>query len=357
MMDTILYHDMEDIYSRSNEWKLLEGKTILLTGAYGMLASYITYFIIYLHEVKNIDIKMIAIVRSKEKFYKKFVFLKERNFVKVVESNLNSPIEIEENIDYIIHAASLASPQYYSICPVDVMSPNVIGNYYLLNLAVEKKIKGYLLFSTGDIYGSVDGKSSISEVDYGIMDTLDIHNCYSESKRMAETMCKAYLVQYGVPVKIARIWHTYAPTMDIKNDPRVFASFVKNIISREDIVMKSDGLGKRSFCYITDAVAGYFTILFKGEVGEAYNVCNESQFISISELADILVGLYPERGLKVVRKERDASEHYIENVLLVGRESVPSNGKLESLGWHARVNIKEGFDRVVRYIESGVIEN
>lgn len=114
------------------------------------------------------------------------------------------------------------------------------------------------MFSTSDIYGIVEGKNRIGENDYGAMDTLDIHNCYSESKRMAETMCKAWFQEKGVPTKIVRIWHTYAPTMNVESDPRVFASFVKDIVNGKDIIMKSDGSVKRSFCYISDAIAGYF---------------------------------------------------------------------------------------------------
>ena len=189
----------------------------------------------------------------------------------------------------------------------------------------------------------------INEEAYGKMDTLDIHNCYSESKRMAETMCKAFNVQYGVHTKIARIAHTYAPTMDIENDPRVFASFVKNIVYGQDIVMKSDGSGKRSFCYITDAIAGYFTILFEGIDGEAYNVCNTSQFVSVKELAEILVSLYREKNLKVIMEERKKAEHYTENSLLVGCDNIPDNSKLMKLGWNASVDIKEGFKRVIDY--------
>lgn len=147
-----------------------------------------------------------------------------------------------------------------------------------------------------------------------------------------------------------RIAHTYAPTMDIDNDPRVFASFVKNIVTGQYIVMKSDGSGKRSFCYITDAIAGYFTILFKGVDGEAYNVCNTSQFISVKELADTLVSLYPKKNLKVIRKERQKSEHYTENSLLVGCDNIPDNSKLEGLGWNATINVKEGFKRVVEFL-------
>lgn len=353
MMNPILLQDMDDIYSRNIDWKKLDGKTVLLTGAYGMLASYIVYFLMYLQIQKKINVKLIAVVRNKDKFISRFLQVQGTDCVQVIQGDLSQPLSIDGQLDYIIHAASLASPQYYSVCPVDVLCPNTLGTYYLLELARKKQCESFLLFSTCDVYGApVSNGSLMDESSFGSMDTLDIHNCYSESKRMAETMCKAFQVQYHVSVKIARIAHTYAPTMDIQNDPRVFASFVKNIVAGQNIVMKSDGVGKRSFCYITDAIAGYFTILLEGIAGEAYNVCNTDQFVSIRELAECLITLYPDKKLQVIRKEREKSEHYIENSLLIGCERLPDNSKLAKLGWKAKVGIKEGFGRVVEYIKT-----
>lgn len=351
MRNPVLANDLEDIFSRDIDWLKLDGKTILLTGAYGMLASYIVYFLYYLHEEKRIDVSVIAVVRNKEKFLKKMPEMANMGYFRVVESDLKDELNIEGEIDFIIHAASLASPQYYAVCPVDVLLPNTIGTYYLLNIAVKKKVQGFLMFSSVDIYGSIDADGLFDEQSIGTLDTLDIHNCYSESKRLAETMCKAYSVQYGVPVKIARIAHTYAPTMDIKNDPRVFSSFVKNIVNMQNIEMKSDGSSKRTFCYITDAIAGYFAILLKGNSGEAYNVCNTSQYLSVKELAECLVSIYPERNLHVIRKQREKSEHYTENSLLVSKQNIPDNTKLMKLGWEPRIDIVEGFDRVIKYLE------
>lgn len=357
MNNFILQKDMEDIFSRNINWEQLDGKTILLTGAYGMLASYIVYFVEYLNSVKKIDVSLIAAVRSPQKFKSKFPSISEQNFLRIIKNDLSERIEIEEDIDYIIHAASLASPQYYSKCPVDVMLPNTVGTNNLLKLAIEKKVEGFLLFSSVDIYGSIEKNGLFDENDQGTLNTLDIHNCYSESKRMAETMCKAYQIQYSVPVKIVRIAHTYAPTMDIENDPRVFSSFVKNIVENRNIEMKSDGSGKRTFCYITDAVAGYFTILLNGASGEAYNVCNTSQYISVLELAECLVNLYPEKKLKVIRKQRDKSEHYTENTLLIGKTNIPDNSKLKKLGWEPMVDVKEGFKRVISYLDETTIRD
>lgn len=124
-----------------------------------------------------------------------------------VTDSVNELVHIEGEVDYVIHAASLASPQYYDICPVDVLSPNVIGIYHLLRLAVEKRAKGFLMFSTGDVYGILQGVEYVTKKDMGIVDSLDIHSCYNENKRMAETMCYSFMHQYGVSVRMLRIWH------------------------------------------------------------------------------------------------------------------------------------------------------
>lgn len=350
MNSRIIRSDMEEIYNSNLDWSLFEGKTILITGAYGMLASYVTYFFMYLHECKDVNLKLVLMIRSEAKLAKCIGDL-NKGYIKPLLGSIEEPICFGDEIDYIIHAASLASPQYYESCPVDVMMPNVVGTYNLLKFAVEKKVRSFLLFSSSDIYGRVDYTDSISEVDYGIMDTLDIHNCYSESKRMAENMCYSFFKQYGVPTKMARIWHTYAPTMNIENDSRVFASFVKNVVNCEDIIMHSDGSGVRSFCYITDAVHAFMRILLLGENGNAYNVCNECQSVSILELAERIISLYPERGIKVVRKCRSNNEKYAENIHLAHKVIVPVSDKLRKLNWEPQVNIEDGFARVVEYIE------
>ena len=348
MRRLIIEEDLKDIYRRDISWDELKNSTVLITGAYGMLASYMAYMLIYLNECCNMNIRIIAVVRSEEKLKKRFVSYANREYFSIYQGSLSEALYIEENIDYIIHAASFASPQYYATCPVDVLKPNVIGNFHLLELAREKNVKGYLFFSSGDVYGKVAGISTISEKDTGAIDPLDIHSCYSESKRMAETMCYAYFEQYNVPVKILRIWHTYAPTMDIENDPRVYASFMNNIVNGNDIVIKSDGAGMRSFCYIADAVAAFFIVLLKAPSGEAYNVCNTAEFYSIKELAELLVPLRQDKKLNVVIKKRAHSEHYVENM---NANSVPpSDKKLRALGWEPEYTTKQGFIRVYKYL-------
>lgn len=346
----IINNDLVEIYDSNVEWEKLQGKTVLITGAYGMLASYLVLMLIYLNEEKSMGINIVAIVRSECKMRKRFGEYVDRDYMHIYTEALNNPIRISEEISYIIHAASFASPDYYGTCPVDVIEPNVIGTYNLLNFAKEKNIRGFLLFSSGDIYGSCNGVEQISENISGSLDTLNIHNCYSESKRLAETMCKAFNLQYNVPIKIARIWHTYSPTMDIERDPRVFVSFVKDVVNKRDIVMKSSGEAKRSFCYITDAVSAYFKILLSEGDLEAYNICNTREWHSIYELAKLMVGIKPELGLKVVRKARESDENYVENT--EASFVPPSNEKLRvKLGWEPRVDCVEGFGRVLEHFK------
>ena len=348
MQNNIILEDLEEIFNRDIEWNQLENKTVLITGPNGMLASYVMYMLIYLNEAQNYNIKIIAMARSLNKFFDRFGDEGKASYIRVLTDSINEPINIDDDVDYIIHAASLASPQYYGVCPVDVLSPNVIGTYYLLKLATEKKVRGFLLFSTGDVYGRTSGIEKVTENDMGVLNPLDIHSCYSESKRMAETMCYSFRHQYGVPVRILRIWHTYAPTMNIEHDPRVFAAFMKNIVEGKNIEIKSDGRGKRTFCYIADAIAGLFTVLTKGSDGEAYNICNTEQFVSIRQLAETLVELRKDVQLKVTWVERPKNENYTENTAI--GQIVPDNSKLKMMGWQTLYDIEKGFRRVYEYI-------
>lgn len=335
--------DMEDIFSRQVNYKEFDNKTILITGAYGMLASELVSFFMYLNEKKKYTIKIIVAIRNEKKFIEKFGIHSKQDYVYIYKKDLCETIDIDMDVDYIIHAASLASPQYYETNPVDVLKPNTIGTYRLLEFARQRKIKGFLLFSTGDIYGKTDNISELTENNTGITDPLDIHSCYGESKRMAETMCKSYCTQYNVPTKIIRIFHTYGPTMDVEKDPRVFSSFIKNIINGENIVMHSDGLAKRSFCYITDAVSAYLKVLVDGNNAESYNICNTEQYITIKELANILVQIYPEKKLKAIFKER--TDVYLES--RISSDAVPSNNKVKALGCEIRISCEEGFKRII----------
>jgi nucleoside-diphosphate-sugar epimerase len=154
-------------------------------------------------------------------------------------------------------------------------------------------------------------------------------------------MCKAWAHQYGVPAKVARIYHTYGPKMSL-DDGRVYADFVADILAGRDLLLKSDGSAVRIFCYLADATLGFFNILLKGQAGEAYNLADSGGELSIRALAEKLIALFPEKKLKLRLEDSQGS-------LPSGiARSLPDTSKIRALGWSPRTNIEEGFLRTVR---------
>lgn len=343
----IIKEDMEDIFNRKLDWQILNGKTVYISGAYGMIASYIVYFLCYINEYKRIKINIIAQGKSFEKAKARFGELLKKDYFHFTCEDICKEITYDGDIDYIIHAAGPANPRLYATHPVEVTEPNILGTNYLLKLAREKGVQGFLVFSSGDVYGKVDEPDKIDEETIGKVNQLDDHSCYGESKRMAETLAYCYYREYDVPVKILRIGHTYGPTMDIENDPRVFSSFLACLLKNKNIEMLSDGLAKRPFCYLADAVAAYFTVLFCGENGQPYNVCNSSEFISMRELANIVANLDENKQIDVIYKNRTKDDGYVENV--VNKDNNPSDGKLKSLGFEYHFSTKEGMKRTYEF--------
>ena len=348
-MNSIIKKDMEEVYHRSADWRNLFNKTILITGGYGMLASYATFFLIFLNEtIPEANIEIYIVGRNPQKAKIRFGEYFARPYFHFIQSDLNNLNGWDIAPDYIIHAASPASSQYYAVNPIGVISPNVFGTYNLLNLAFEKKTKSFLFVSSGEVYGTTHA-DSIREDEYGVSDPLDIRYCYGEGKRMGECLFKCFEYQYHVPTKIVRLGHTYGPTMDIQNDKRVFSEFVKNIVNNEDILIKSDGKPMRAFCYAADAVDAFYRVLLNGENGEAYNISNASAFVSIADLAHLLVSLFPEKKLKVEFGKRSSDEPYIESSQI--KHNVPDSTKLQKLGWRCHYGLRDGFYRTVKSIE------
>lgn len=216
----------------------------------------------------------------------------------------------------------------------------------MLQLALKNKVKGFLFFSSGEVYGDLGAfHGAIDEHTFGFCDPLNIRNCYAESKRMAENMCACWAYKYGVKAKIVRISHTYGPTLNL-NDERIFSYIVSQIIKNEDIVFHTDGTPKRPFCYITDATRAFFLILLKGSAGEAYNL-SPGYMLSIKEIAEIAI---KESGCTSLKIHCTA-----QNTNNVVKETYcyPSNKKLVNLGWQHHITENEGFRRTIEYFKSG----
>ncbi len=340
----VISEDMDMIYRARKNWDEFKESSVFISGASGMLASYIVMFLIYLNEKHNFKIKIFAGIRQKHKASMRFGLFAERDYFNIIEGDI-CDFNLEVKLDYIIHAASLASPQFYGRMPVETMLPNIVGTYKLMEYSKEHSIKSFLFFSSGAVYGDSE-KNIITEDLAGEFDFLAPGGVYGESKRCGEAMCFAYSREYGIPVKCIRIHHTYGPTLDLENDKRAFSEFIKNIINNQNIVLKSDGSQKRAFCYLTDGIAAILKVLLNGKNQESYNLANSEQFVSIKQLAEILISLYPEKKLHIDYRQRE-DKGYLN--LAQTSSVVCSTEKIQKLGCKFEVDIREGFKRTIEY--------
>lgn len=344
MVNPIVLEDLDYILSSNVCFERFRNKTILITGANGLLASYIVYTFLRVNEKKNINCKVLGLVRNKEKSIKKFGELLNRSDFELVVSDVSELTNIDEKIDFIIHAASQASPIFYKVDPVGTINSNVLGTNNLLKIAKEKQVEGFLYISSGEVYGIVDTKDGdVKEEDFGYIDPTNVRSCYAESKRLGETYCVAWSAQHNIPCKIVRPFHTYGPGIKF-NDGRVFADFVSNVVNGKDIVMKSDGSSRRTFCYISDAIIGFLKVLLDGEIGQAYNIANTKGDISILELAQMLCELFKEKGLKVIRLKENDNKDYMNSPI---KSSKPNINKAKMIGWNPNITLQEGFYRTI----------
>lgn len=338
--------DVENVVSRVDAEKL-KNSTVLITGATGFIGRNLVKVLLEIMNRGN-NGKIIAVCRSWDKAEQVFKCLGQSHFLEICQKDILSPVIIEGKIDYIIHAASIAASKYFKSVPVDVICPNVIGTYNLLKLAEEKKVQSFLFLSSGAVYGDdSDAEHDLMEQESFGIDALEPDNCYAISKKMGENLCVSFMRQYQVPVKIIRIAHTYGPGIDLQ-DGHVYSDFVQNVLLNHNIHIKGTGQNKRPFCYISDAIVAILLILLKGECGHAYNMANNSQFLSIRQLAEkISYEIYPEKELQVIIEDK-RDECYEGEV----KEVSIDTKKLEMLGWKPEINVLEGFRKTVESFRS-----
>lgn len=328
MNNSIFEEDIKNIIN-DFDMSVFDGKTILVTGATGLIGKLCVKSLLN----SGYNTQVIALVRDEEKA--KNIFGESKRLTYLVQ-DINQRINTTRRVDYIIHAASTTSSKDFVEKPVETIYSAINGSRNVLEFAKNKRLEGMVYLSSLEIYG-VNEKENIKEEDYGYIDILNPRSSYSESKKMVETMCISYGTEYGVPVKIARLAQTFGAGVSI-SDNRVFAQFAKAIINKENIILHTKGETKRNYCYTTDAVRGIFTILTKGENNNAYNVANENSYCSISEMAHLLENEYT----KVEYKIDEVNRGYNPTVKIA-----LNTEKLNALGWEAKVNLKEMFDRLI----------
>ncbi len=307
------------------------GARILVTGATGLVGSSLIDVLLTANSFCGADFEIFALARNETKLKSRFV---PSTKLHLIAQDILEPILIR-NIDYIVHTASYADPVSYARYPTETILTNVIGTKNVLDYC---KSSDYptrvLLTSTFEVYGNSD-IDEYNESNYGIIDLDLLRSCYPESKRLSELLLRSYHHEFGVNGVIARLSSIYGSMMKL-DDSKAHAQFIRNALLGENIVLKSNGIQKRTYCYVLDAVIGILTVLFKGEIDNSYNVTNSNSVVSIADLAKTIANI---SGTDVVFSNPTSDE-------LLGF-SRPSNcilvtDKIEKLGWFPQYDLYSG---------------
>lgn len=335
------WNDVKQVINNIPLKEKLYGKTVLITGATGMICSSIVDILVYLNRYEQAKIKIILAGRNAKRTSDRFYYTKNDEYT-FVQYDATDDKDININSDYIIYGASNANPKMYTAEPVETMLANLIGLNRMLEMSAKNKVIRLLYISSSEVYGNIDEVRPRKETDYGYVDILNMRASYPCAKRAAETLCVAYTNEYELNTVIARPGHIYGPSIT-SSDTRATAEFTRNVANNEDIVMKSKGNQLRSYCYTLDCASAILTILLGGKNGDAYNISNRDSVCTISDIARELAKV---SSKKVIYQMATSEESKGFNLMT---DSSLDGEKLEGLGWKAEFNLEQGTYRTIKY--------
>jgi dTDP-glucose 4,6-dehydratase/UDP-glucuronate decarboxylase len=350
VVDTDLHRLMQQL---RDDLPALSGRSVAIAGGAGFLGYYLVQALLYWNK-DNAGASPIRVtlldnfIRGVPEWLSA---LKGDPNLRVLAHDITAPLpdDIGDH-EYFIHAASIASPIYYRKFPIQTMDANVNGLRHVLDYSLSqrqrgKPVNGVLFYSSSEIYGDPTPDDIPTPETYrGNVSCTGPRACYDESKRYGETLCVNFAAQHDLPISVARPFNNYGPGLKI-TDRRVIPDFARDILAGRDIVMLSDGTARRTFCYITDAIAGYYKILVRGRRGEAYNVGVESPEIAMHELAAKLADLGKELFVysgRVIRQQSDDKDYLVDNP---NRRCPVITKARRELGYDPLVSLDEGLRR------------
>ena len=340
--------DLDRVSTLLPELREMEGRSILITGAAGLICSAVVDILFRYNDTHEGKIHIYAAGRWPEEMAVRFGKMMDREditFVRYDASRTDNSMDVPA--DYIIHGASNAFPEMIVKEPVETMLSNFLGMKYLLDYAKDKGTRRILYISSSEVYGQKEGDEPFREGQYGFIDLLNPRNSYSVGKRAAETLCASYAAEYGVSSVIVRPGHIYGPTAS-PHDNRVSSAWAYQAARGEDIVMKSDGSQLRSYCYAPDCASAMLKVLLSGEQGRAYNISNPDSVITIRQLAERLAA-----AGEVELKTEIPTESERKGFNPMSNSSLESKSLLET-GWKGMFGADEGLEHTVRILKDAI---
>ena len=316
----------------------LRGKSILITGATGLLGVNLIDALMLMG-----DVKVYAVGRSKEKAASRLGEYYDNPNFEFIEQDVCQPFADNVKVEYIIPGASNTHPMAYSQYPVETIMINIKGAEHALNLA-DRCGANVLYMSTVEVYGNAIGEDVFTEDYTGKLNLATSRSCYTESKRVSEAMCQSFIAEKGVKVKIVRLSRIFGPTM-LVTDSKASSQFIKKAIAGEDIVLKSKGEQFFSYTYVSDAVAAMLHVMINGENGVAYNVANEKCNVHLKDFAQMCAEC---NGKDVVFDLPSETEM---KGFSIAMQAILDNTKLKSIGYEPKYSMKDAVSRTVEILK------
>lgn len=341
LYDKMYLADLNEYSSLQPDWDRINNKTILITGASGMIGTFMIDLIMHHNQYFNQNTRIIALSRNEEYAWKRFgSYRNNKNFC-LIAADVNQALELDEECQYIIHAASNTHPRQYSLDPIGTITSNVIGLKNVLDYACKAETERVVFLSSVEIYGENKGDIDLFSEDYcGYIDSNTLRAGYPESKRVGEALCQAYIESEHLDIVIPRLSRVYGPTMR-SDDTKAISQFINKAVCRQDIVLKSDGHQLYSYCYVADAVSAILYIMMNGKCGEAYNVASDNSDLRLKDIVDILSD---QVNTSVVYELPDIVE---QKGYTKANKAIMDIGLLKSLGWKSHYDMKRGLKATV----------
>lgn len=344
--NALYLEDLHNVGALDLPWDKLKDKNLMLSGATGLLGSFLIDVILEKNVNDKLNCTVYALGRNEKKAKERFFKYKDDEHLIFIPYDVQKPFQKSNlgTVDYVLHLASNTHPMQYSTDPIGTITTNIIGLLNMLDFAVEHRATRFAFASSNEIYGENRGDVEFFDEDYcGYINSNTMRAGYPESKRCGEALCQAYKNQKGLDVVIPRFTRSYGPTM-LTSDTKAISQFIKKGIDGQDIVLKSAGTQFYSYTYVADAISGLLTVLLKGRSGDAYNIAEECSDIMLKDLAAIIAGI---NGKDVVFEIPSAIEAAGYSRATKARLD---GHKLKQLGWSPEYDIKTGLKRTIEIL-------